>query len=83
MVTVGNQGSSGEVYRWSQLQSLSSDDILPALSGHTMVYSEIPAPCAYVFGGWDGNRLLSNDLWMWKIEQQEWQRLRKPEELAD
>ena len=48
-----------------------------------MVYSEIPAPCAYVFGGWDGNRLLSNDLWMWKVEQQEWQRLRKPEELAE
>lgn len=62
MVTVG-------AFSWVQVQSLSSDDILPALSGHTMIYSDVPVKCAFVFGGWDGNHLLPNDLWMWLVDE--------------
>ena len=48
-----------------------------------MIYSDVPVKCAYVFGGWDGNKLLKNNLWMWLVEGSEWRRLRTPEELIE
>ena len=61
---------------------MSEEDILPPISGHTVIYSDNPEPCAYLFGGWDGKRLF-NDLWMWRVGEEHesgWHRLRKPEE---
>ena len=66
-------------FTWSQVQSM-SEDILPSVSGHSLIYSETPIKCVYLFGGFDGTRVY-NDLWMWKLEDQAWSRLRKPDEL--
>ena len=57
-----------------------SEEILPPVSGHSLIYSETPVKCAYLFGGWDGARLF-NDLWMFRVDEQSWCRLRRPEEL--
>ena len=58
---------------------MSEVDLLPPLTGHSLVYSETPVKCAYLFGGWDGTTLF-NDLWIFNLEEQAWKRLRKPEE---
>ena len=58
------------------------EQILPPISGHSIVYSEVPRKCIYLFGGWDG-KTVYNDLWMFGIEEQSWTRLLKPEEQFD
>ena len=54
-------------FHWSLTQSM-SEELLPAVSGHSLIYSETPVRCAYLFGGWDGDRLF-NDLWMFRFDE--------------
>ena len=76
-----NPSDAAPVFEWKLVQSI-SDEILPPVSGHTLVYSDVPVRRAYLFGGWDGTKLF-NDLWIWNVDDQEWKRLRKPEELLE
>ena len=73
--------STTKPYMWTQVQNM-SEEFLPCLSGHSVIYSETPVKRAYLFGGYDGAKA-HNDLWMWKVEEQAWERIRKPEEFDE